>query len=213
MIDIGAEIRKRRERLGWSGVKLATLAGIAPAFLSRVERGKSYYSQGTLIKIAGALGISVDEFYTGATKSNVEGAHLGWRRIPVLDYSQAGQWTSVAGNPEENEKRETIMTDLEHPPSTFALRIRGDSMEPKFREGDVVVIDPTIQPQPGDYVVATNDGHETTFRRFRSAGINEHGSTVFELLPLNSVYGVMRSDRQPLGVVGVMVEHRQYRRR
>ena len=105
------------------------------------------------------------------------------------------------------------MTDLEHPPSTFALRIRGNSMEPEFREGDVVVIDPTIQPHPGDFVVATDDGGEATFKQYRSAGINERGHDVFELCPLNPLYAPMRSDRQQIAIVGVMVEHRKYRQR
>jgi SOS-response transcriptional repressor LexA len=213
MRDIGAEIRRRREKLGWTVTKLATLAGLSGPFLSRVERGKSYYSQETLDKISGALGISLDALYASVSTSNVEDAPLGARRIPVLDYVQAGRWTGVDARRTSDEMRETILTDLEHPPSAFAMRIRGDSMEPEFKAGDVVVIAPTIQPKPGDYVVATCEDGEATFKQYRSAGINERGHDVFELRPLNSLYAPMRSDRQALAIVGVMVEHRRYRRR
>jgi SOS-response transcriptional repressor LexA len=211
MVDIGAQIRERRQRLGWTIVKLATLAGMDSGFLSRLETGKTGYSAETLTKLAGALGVSVGMFFSN--ESNVEDAPLGWRRVPVLDYVQAGRWAGVDPDAGDEEMRETIATDLEHPPSTFALRIRGNSMEPEFREGDVVVIDPTLTPHPGDFVVATDDGGEATFKQYRNAGINERGDDVFELCPLNPLYGPMRSDRQQIAIVGVMVEHRKYRKR
>ena len=163
------------------------------------------------MKLAGALGVSVDTLLV--SKSNVEDAPLGARRIPVLDYVQAGHWRGVDSIPQDEDLRETILTDLEHPPSTFAMRVRGDSMEPEFTEGDVVVIAPTIQPKPGDFVVAANGGGEATFKQYRSAGLNESGQEVFELWPLNHLYAPMRSDRQKLSIVGTMVEHRRYRRR
>lgn len=197
--------------MGWTVQKLATLAGLDRGFVSKLETGKAAGSWGTYVKVAGALGVSTDVLFVN--QSNIEDAPLGWRRIPVLDYVQAGRWTGVDPDAGDEEMRETIATDLEHPPSTFALRIRGNSMEPEFREGDVVVIDPTIQPHPGDYVVATDESGEGTFKQYRNAGINERGDGVFELCPLNPLYAPMRSDRQQIAIVGVMVEHRKYRRR
>ncbi|MGC9199568.1 MAG: LexA family protein [Acidobacteriaceae bacterium] len=212
MADIGSEIRNRRERLGWTVTKLATLAGISGPFLSRVERG-AYYSRETLQKIAGALGVTVDALYASGSRSNVEEVPLGWRRIPVLNSDEVGRWTTSEGIPKDEGLRESIVTDLEHPPSTFAMRIKGDSMEPRFQPGDVVVVNPTLQPDPGDFVVATDPNGEATFRQYRNAGINENGAEVFELVPLNALHAPLRSDRVELAIAGVMVEHRQYRRR
>lgn len=211
MTEIGEKIRRRREKLGWSATKLATLAGISQSFLWRIEHGTHTGSWETYQKLAGALGVSVDVFLD--SKSNVEDAAIGVRRIPVLDYIQAGQWRGVNANAGEEGTEEYILTDLEHPPSTFALHVKGDSMEPEFKAGDDVVINPTLQPRPGDYVVATCETGEATFKQYRAAGRNEHGQEVFELWPLNPLYAPMRSDRQQLAIVGVMVEHRRYRRR
>ena len=36
------------------------------------------------------------------------------------------------------------------PPGTFALRVAGDSMEPEFKSGDVVIIDPSTEAGDGD---------------------------------------------------------------
>jgi SOS-response transcriptional repressor LexA len=100
-----------------------------------------------------------------------------------------------------------------HPPSTFAMRIIGDSMEPEFRAGDVVVISPTVRPKPGDLVVASDENGEATFKQYREVGRNHEGQDVFELAPLNPLYPRWRSDVQQIAIVGTMVEHRRYRKR
>jgi phage repressor protein C with HTH and peptisase S24 domain len=51
-------------------------------------------------------------------------------------------------------------------PNAFAVRVVGDSMEPKYREGDIVVFSPAAQPQSGDdCFVRFTSPHETTFKR------------------------------------------------
>lgn len=49
---------------------------------------------------------------------------------------------------------EYIMTDTDMSEFTFALRIEGDSMEPDFKEGDIIIVDPELEPIPGEFVVA-----------------------------------------------------------
>ena len=43
-------------------------------------------------------------------------------------------------------------------------RVKGDSMEPEFREGDVVIVNTHVEAKPGDYVIVKNDEEEATFR-------------------------------------------------
>jgi SOS-response transcriptional repressor LexA len=186
------------------------LSGIDNGFLSKLETGRANGSWETYTKIAGALGISVERLFVSS--SNVEAAPLDWREIPILDYRQAGSWT-IDSSASDLAEHDTIMTALELPPSTFALRLLGNSMEPRFLEGDIVVVDPTTPPGPGDFVVAAEGNGDTTFRQYRNAGLNEAGMDVFELVPLNPLYAPMRSDRVALAIVGTMVEHRSFRRR
>jgi hypothetical protein len=47
----------------------------------------------------------------------------------------------------------------------------------------------------------------------RPRGIHASGREVFELVPLNDDYPTMRSDTEPLLIVGTIVEQRQRRRR
>lgn len=53
-----------------------------------------------------------------------------------------------------------------HDPNAFAVRVVGDSMEPKFKEGDIVVFSPAARVRNGDdCFVRFARPHETTFKR------------------------------------------------
>ncbi|MBN2064220.1 MAG: helix-turn-helix domain-containing protein [Sedimentisphaerales bacterium] len=53
-----------------------------------------------------------------------------------------------------------------HDPNAFALRVSGDSMTPKFNEGDIVIFSPNRQVENGDdCFVRLTDPHESTFKR------------------------------------------------
>ena len=79
----------------------------------------------------------------------------------------------------------------------------------KFKEGDVVLIDPDVQPKPGGFVAARNGKQEATFKRYRPRGLNEKGVDYFELVPLNENYPTMRSDLEEITIIGTAVEHRK----
>jgi phage repressor protein C with HTH and peptisase S24 domain len=69
----------------------------------------------------------------------------------------------------------------------FAARVHGDSMTPKYREGDIVIFSPAAVPKDGDdCFVRFDDGH-TTFKRvfFETA---EGGASVIRLQPRNEKY-------------------------
>jgi len=53
-----------------------------------------------------------------------------------------------------------------HDPNAFAVRVVGDSMEPKYVEGDIVVFSPAVEVNSGDdCFVRFTEPHETTFKR------------------------------------------------
>ena len=217
VMSLGDNIRQRRKALGWTILDLANRIGSDVGNVSRLERGKQGYSDEILSKIAAALGCPVGDLFQGIpAESNVEVTALGSRRIPVLSYVQAGALTESVvpyTNPDD-----WLLTDLDLSRSAFALRIKGQSMyspmsEESFNEGDLVVIDPSVEPLPGDFVVAKNGEHEATFKKYRPRGVNENGVVVFELVPLNPDYPSIRSDYTHVDIIGTMVEHRRYRKR
>ena len=53
-----------------------------------------------------------------------------------------------------------------HDPNAFAVRVVGDSMEPRFHEGDIVVFSPAAEVRNGDdCFIRFTQPHETTFKR------------------------------------------------
>ena len=143
--------------------------------------------------------------------SNAEFTPLaGVRRVPVISYIQAGVWTEIAGDFQPSDAHDWLITSDKHSGETFVLTIRGNSMEPDFKEGDAVIIDPSVKPRPGSFVAAKNGREEATFKKYRPRSIDVLGNEVFELVPLNEDYPTMRSDEQPIEIIGTMVEHRRF---
>jgi len=50
-------------------------------------------------------------------------------------------------------------------PNAFALTVVGDSMQPEFTKGGIIIIAPELEPVSGSYIVAKN-GAKTTFKQF-----------------------------------------------
>lgn len=93
-------------------------------------------------------------------------------------------------------------TDLSYPPrvaddyigvpeltdqDAFAARVHGDSMTPKYGEGDIVIFSPAAHPKNGDDCFVRFEDGQTTFKRvfFES---DEAGESVIRLQPRNEKY-------------------------
>lgn len=69
----------------------------------------------------------------------------------------------------------------------FAVRVIGDSMEPKFLQGDIVIFSPGLEVRNGDdCFVRMSEPHETTFKR-----IFFEGNDKIRLQPRNEKYAPM----------------------
>lgn len=96
-----------------------------------------------------------------------EGALAAGRLVPVINKVAAGYPTDFddlhypAGVADDYVR----CPDL-HDPNAFAVRVVGDSMEPKFRQGDIVIFSPVAEVHNGDdCFVRFAMPHETTFKR------------------------------------------------
>lgn len=219
-MNLSERLKEAMRISGKNQSQIASETGLSTSAVSQWMTGAVKTLKGeTAAKIEAATGVCatwlVNE--TGpkllGERSNVRPVVMGERRIPLISYVQAGHWTDVTDSYQPGAGDEYLLTDRDVSASTFALEIKGDSMLPEFKEGDRVIIDPNVAPQPGDFVVAKNGEGEATFKKYRPRGINERGDTIFELVPLNEDYPSLRSDVHPTHIVGTMVEHRKYRRR
>jgi SOS-response transcriptional repressor LexA len=73
-------------------------------------------------------------------------------------------------------------------PDAFAARVFGDSMTPKYREGDIVIFSPKAAVKNGDDAfVRFADTNQTTFKRVFYES-DDKGSGVIRLQPRNEKY-------------------------
>ena len=152
---------------------------------------------------SGSLDMPVDKSAVKKAEPVAQKPRIKITKIPLLSFVQAGSMTDV-GDLNCDEYVEMIG---DFPSGCFALRIKGDSMKPLMDEGDVIVVDPSRWPSPGDCVVARSNLenlNEATVKRYHPIGFDESGRDIFELRPLNDNYRTMHSVNQKLQVIGTV---------
>lgn len=116
------------------------------------------------------------------------------RFVPVINKVSAGYLADFddLGYPVGIADDYVRCPDL-HDPNAFAVRVVGDSMEPKFSEGDIVIFSPAAAVENGDdCFVRLKEPHEATFKR-----VFFEKSKQVRLQPRNEVYPpiVVKGDR------------------
>lgn len=206
-MTLGRRIIEARKMRGISQSELARAIGVSRPAVSQWESDKTEPTRERLLKIAAVTKVNALWLATGEGPIEDTAPHL--TRVAIISCVQAGEWSPVHDDHPPGDGFDYITTDLDLSDGAFALEIKGDSMLPDFRPGDRVIIDPAVEPRPGDFVVAKlNSEQEATFKKYR---VRAPG--VIELVPLNDDYPTLTiGSEHPGRIVGVMVEHRRYRR-
>jgi SOS-response transcriptional repressor LexA len=202
-------ISELREARGWSQQELADRLKTTRQTVFRLEKNQRRVSDVWIGKLTAVFDCAPGDLFAAPDPSTARTGHA----LPVIDYVQAGAWTSPADPYAKGDGMAHVFPATRVGPKAFALQIRGDSMEPEFREGDRVIVDPALDPLPGDFVVAKlEDEQEATFKKYRPLGAGK--AAAIELIALNPDWPALRIDRQHPGrIVATMVEHHRYRRR
>ena len=131
------------------------------------------------------------------------------RYVPLLNFVQAGEFCQYHDDAISNEFRPIFGEG--YGDNVYWVVLDGDSMEPDFKSGELVLIDPDIQPNPADYVIAIKDGaKEVTFKKWRPRGFDENtGEEYSQLIPSNENYPVIDSRFVPFTICGVAIERKQ----
>jgi hypothetical protein len=121
-------------------------------------------------------------------------------QVPEVSWARAGLGEE-ADRPYPDPGENGVGTALPLGRRTFALRVEGDSMGPRFPPGIRIIVEPELAPREGDYVVARDGDGAVTFRQL----VRDGGD--WFLRPLNPQYPVQSlSGWEILGVVREAVE-------
>lgn len=120
-----------------------------------------YFSNGFVSK--GTMDIIEGELQQAPPKAS--------RRLPVIGSVQAGSFCEANDLFEPGDAEEWMDSYGPAGPHAFILKVEGFSMDPDFRPGDKVVIDPDAQWSAGDFVIAKRASDQAvTLKQIRCEG-------------------------------------------
>lgn len=188
------KLKKLREKKGISQSVIAKRIGITQQAYANYENGHREPDNSTLIKIAEYYHVSVD--YLLSDKEGIE--------IPVLGKVAAGIPIEALENVIDCEE---ISLELAMEGDYFALSIKGDSMEPKISDGDIVIVKKQSDVNSGDIAIVIINGHEGTCKKLIKQG---NGLILISTNPKYDpmIFSFKEIQELPVVVLGKVVELR-----
>lgn len=157
------KVKSRRLELGLTLEELAKLVGVSTPTIQRYETGEIANVRRDKIKLlADALKIEPSYLMGWDENNKKKVATTNSVRIPVLGKVAAGIPINAIVDIEDYEE---IHKDMADRAEYFALRIHGESMEPKFSDGDVVIVRRQDDVESGEISVVIVDGTDATVKR------------------------------------------------
>ncbi|HYD30085.1 MAG TPA: helix-turn-helix transcriptional regulator [Azospirillaceae bacterium] len=184
--DIWRAIDRLASQHGLSASGLARKAGLDPTTFNKSKRttgeGKLRWpSTESVSKVLDATGATLSEFVGLISDGQSQGA---MQRVPVIGFAQAGNdgFFDDGGFPAGSGWDELLFPSLGDP-HAYALEISGDSMEPVYRDGDVVIVSPAASVRRGDRVVVKTKGGEVMAKQ-----LTRETATRIELMSINRAH-------------------------
>lgn len=215
---LGQRIKEQRKALKLTQAGLARkMKGVSHAAISQWETDTTKPNSDNLLDLSIIFNCELSWLLRGYSKetepvSVTPYSPIDEIRLPIYDWETLGKLKECDTTPLVKQAHEYVMTDFKMSKNAFGLKIQDDSMYPEFKQGDVIIIDPDVEPQAGEFVIAKY-GDEFIFRKFKLDNDNSGQIKHFILIPLNDDYGKLHSVNVELTLIGTMVEHRIYRRK
>ena len=149
---IGQNIRYLRKRAGISQKQIAEKLGVTQGSVSQWENEATEPDTRTIGQLAKVFSVPVDFFFSEEPRRELDSIRIMRNAVPIVGEIACG--TPVTA--EQNIEGYADVPDGVH--ADFALRCKGDSMEPTFMHGDLVLIRQTPDFQPGQIAAVGIEG-------------------------------------------------------
>lgn len=200
-------IREIRKSKNMTMKQLGEVIGVAESTISQYETGKRQPDNEVLWKLGEYLGVTVGYLLGVEEERPATGTFITGIRIPVLGYIPAGIPVEAV---------EEILDWEEIPPEWakggrryFGLKVKGDSMYPKYLDGDTVILRKQSSCDSGDDCAVMVNGDDSTLKQ-----VFFHEDSSMEIRPLNPSYpprtfSAKEIESLPVSIAGVVVELRR----
>lgn len=199
-------IRELRKNRCMTMKELGAIVGLAESTISQYETGKREPDNETLLRLGEFFNTSVDYLLGRETVAGgpPEPSVPGSKWIPVIGTIPAGTPVEAI---EDILDYEEITHQMASQGEHFALKIKGQSMEPKISDGDVVIVRKQDDCENGEIAVVLVNGDEATVKRIKKSPEG------LILIPNNPAYEPMfysnaEIESLPVRIIGKVVELR-----
>ena len=197
-------LKESRSSIGYSQQKLAEKIGVSRSTIAMWETGGSQPDNEALVKLSSVLDVSIDYL-------------LGQTPNPAVKPASTAVRINVYGSVPAGIPVEAIedIVDWEEIPSSMTtggqeyigLRVRGDSMYPKYMDGDTVIIHLQPDCESGQDAVVYINGYDATLKKV----IKKQDCIILQ--PLNPAYEPRvcsyNDEDEPVKILGIVVEIRR----
>ena len=169
--EVWSAIDRLAARAGLSASGLARRAGLDPTTFNKSKRitpqGRERWpSTESIAKALAATGTSIDVFVGLIRDADYGGAPA--RDVPLLGFAEggAGGYFDDGGFPAGHGWEEIPFPAIDDG-HAYALKVSGQSMEPAYRDGDVILVSPAAPIRRGDRVVLKTRGGEVMAKELK----------------------------------------------
>lgn len=203
MKSIGERIKDARKSAGLTQLELAKKTELSRSYIGDIEKDRYNPSVSTLQLIATATNTPLEDLLPSTKTVSPTGRGV---RIPVLGRVVAGIPIEAV---EEILDYEEITPEMAATGDFFALQVRGDSMLPTLKDGDVVIVKKQPTVDSGDIAIVLVNGNDATVKEIKEspAGIILIGHNVAVYTP--HFYSNADIKNLPVQVLGKVVEMRR----
>ena len=198
-------LKKLRKDRGITQAEFANKFQISNGTIGNWEAGSREPDMQTLQKIADYFDVSTDYLLGRENQPTIPQPSVpGSKWIPVLGKVQAGAPVEAI---EDIIDYEEITPEMAKSGEFFALQIRGESMQPRFDEGDVVIVRKQDDVESGEIAVVLVNGEDATVKKlFKQDGGISLVSTNPSFAPI--FFNNEKIKTLPVSVIGRVVELR-----